>query len=170
MNVLKVETVLSMDRPGGMAPLALNLPGQASPALVYVRPHDLEITRKVNGRPAWTARIRRLTRLGGLVRLDLTLDDGTSLLVQLTRERCLELALEQGESVYVTPKDLKVFHRRRGRSWRITSFDVRIRRRSREASHSIQSGGLPFRKTCSATSPERTVNWDAVSPRNLGPR
>ena len=63
-----------------------------------------------NGRPAWSARIRRLTRLGGLVRLDLVLLDGTSLHVQITRERCRELALADGEDVYVTPKDLKVFH------------------------------------------------------------
>ena len=111
VNVLKVETVLNlnMDRPGGEAPLSLAMPGRDTASLVYVRPHDLEITRRVNGRPAWTAQIRRLTRLGGLVRLELTLSDGTNLLVQLTRERCLELALEQGESVYVTPKDMKVF-------------------------------------------------------------
>ena len=54
--------------------------------------------------------MRRLTPLGGLVRLDLTLLDGTSLHVQLTRERCLQLGLAGGENVFVTPKDLKVFH------------------------------------------------------------
>ena len=72
--------------------------------------YDLEITRAINGRPAWPSRIHKLTRLGGLVRLELTLDDGTNLLVQLTREQCLELALVEGENVYVTPKDVKVFH------------------------------------------------------------
>ena len=31
---------------------------------VYVRPHDFEVTRERNGRPAWSARIRRLVPLG----------------------------------------------------------------------------------------------------------
>jgi sulfate/thiosulfate transport system ATP-binding protein len=110
VNVLPFETVMNMDQAGDVAPLPLTLPGHDAPSLVYVRPHDLDVTRLVNGRPAWTARIKKLTPLGGLVRLELTLPDGTGLLVQLTRERSLELALIEGESVFVTPKDLKVFH------------------------------------------------------------
>jgi sulfate transport system ATP-binding protein len=114
VNVLRVETVLGMDV-GDEMPLAMDIPGPgaalsgAAPASVYVRPHDFEITRERNGRPAWTARIGRLTPLGGLVRLDLILLDGTSLHAQLTRERCLTLGLSSGENVFVTPRDLKVF-------------------------------------------------------------
>jgi len=77
---------------------------------VSLRPHDFDVARERNGRPAWSARIHRLTPLGGLVRLDLTLLDGTILHVQLTRERCLALGLTGGENVYVSPRDLKVFH------------------------------------------------------------
>jgi sulfate transport system ATP-binding protein len=99
-----------MDLPGEERPLPLDLPGPEGPVSVYVRPHDLDITRTRNGRPAWPARISRLVPLGGLVRLDLVLLDGTGLHVQLTRERCLELTLASGEDVFVTPKDLKVFH------------------------------------------------------------
>ena len=109
VNVLRVETVLGMDSAEEEAPLPLDLPGPDGTGSVYVRPHDLDITRHRNGRPAWPARIRRLTPLGGLVRLDLTLLDGTVLNVQLTRDRCLELTLADGEDVFVTPKDLKVF-------------------------------------------------------------
>jgi len=109
VNVLKLETVMSMDRAGHDEP-PLILPGRDGPSLVYVRPHDLEITRAINGRPAWPSTIQKLTRLGALVRLELALDDGTNLLVQLTRERCLQLVLKEGESVFVTPKDMKVFH------------------------------------------------------------
>jgi sulfate transport system ATP-binding protein len=110
VNVLKVETVLGMDLLGDEMPLPLEVPGEGAEPAVYVRPHDFEVARVRNGRPAWSARIRRLTRLGGLVRLDLVLLDGTSLHVQMTRERCRELGLSDGEDVYVTPKDLKVFH------------------------------------------------------------
>ena len=115
VNVIRVETVLGMDMLGDEVPLPMDIPGPgeaftgAAPASVYVRPHDFEITRERNGRPAWTARIHRLTPLGGLVRLDLVLLDGTSLHAQLTRERCLTLALSAGENVFVTPRDLKVF-------------------------------------------------------------
>ncbi|HEV3167432.1 MAG TPA: TOBE-like domain-containing protein [Isosphaeraceae bacterium] len=86
------------------------VPGPDGPVSVYVRPHDLDITRERNGRPAWAARITRLVPMGGLVRLDMTLLDGTSLHVQLPRDRCLELSLAHGEDVFVTPKDLKIFH------------------------------------------------------------
>ena len=109
VNVLKLETVATI-QPGHLGDPPLVLPGRSQSSLVYVRPHDLEITRSINGRPAWPSRIKKLTRLGGLVRLELVLDDGTNLLVQLTRESCLELALAEGESVFVTPKDMKVFH------------------------------------------------------------
>jgi sulfate transport system ATP-binding protein len=109
VNVLQVETVLGMDL-GDEVPLPLDVPGPGAGPAVYVRPHDFEVTRIRNGRPAWSARIRRLTRLGGLVRLDLVLLDGTSLHVQITRERCRELGLTDGEDVFVTPKDLKFFY------------------------------------------------------------
>lgn len=115
VNVLRVETVLGMDMLGDEMPLPMDIPGPgesltgAEPASVYVRPHDFEITRERNGRPAWTARIHRLTPLGGLVRLDLVLLDGTSLHAQLSREVCLALGLSSGENVFVTPKDLKFF-------------------------------------------------------------
>ena len=93
VNVLRVETVLGMDSAEEEAPLPVDLPGPDGKGTVYVRPHDLDVTRQRNGRPAWAARIRRLVPLGGLVRLDLTLLDGTVLNVQLTRDRCLELNL-----------------------------------------------------------------------------
>jgi sulfate transport system ATP-binding protein len=110
VNVLRVETVLGMDHLREEAPLPLEIPGEAASApTVYVRPHDFDVARERNGRPAWTARVSRLTPLGGLVRLDLVLLDGTSLHVQLTRDRCRALGLVGGEIVYVSPRDLKVF-------------------------------------------------------------
>jgi sulfate transport system ATP-binding protein len=109
VNVLPFETVLNMDQNGHEGRPPLSKRGHDASSVVYVRPHDLDVAREVNGRPAWTATVDRLTRLGPLVRLELTLQDGTSLLVQLTRERCLELDLSEGESVFVTPKDMKVF-------------------------------------------------------------
>ena len=116
VNVLRVETVLGMDLLGDEVPLPLDVHGPSDGGgegglpSVYVRPHDFDITRDRNGRPAWTALVRRLRPLGGLVKLDLTLTDGTSLNVQLTRDQFQQLKLVEGENVYVSPKDLKVFH------------------------------------------------------------
>ena len=115
VNVLRVETVLGMDTIDEEVPLPIEIPGPdrplagAAPGSVYVRPHDFEIDRVRNGRPGWSARIQRLTPLGGHVRLDVVLFDGTALHVQITRQRSLELRLAAGETVYLSPKDLKVF-------------------------------------------------------------
>jgi sulfate transport system ATP-binding protein len=107
VNVLQIETVLNIDV-DEERPLPVGVPG-GDGATIYVRPHDLDVSRHRDGRPGWPARVRRLTPLGGLVRLELALHDGTHLLVQLTRRRCLELELRTGEDVYVSPKDLKIF-------------------------------------------------------------
>ena len=118
VNVLRIETVLGMDT-ADEVPLPVEIPGHnqalpgASLASIYVRPHDFDLSRTRNGKPAWTAHVRRLTPLGGLVKLDLTLHDGTNLHVQLTRERFHELALVGGETIYVSPKDMKIFHESR---------------------------------------------------------
>ena len=109
VNILSSDAVLGMDTIREEAPLPLDLDGPGGSQLVYVRPHDLEVIRQSDGRPAWYARVRRLTRLGGLVRLELDLHQGSNLLVQLTRERTLELNLAEGDDIYVVPKDLKVF-------------------------------------------------------------
>ena len=116
VNALAVETVLGMDL-GDEQPLPVPIPSADGPkadsgpsSTVYVRPHDFDVTRERNGRPAWTARVRRVTPLGAVVRLDLTLTDGTELHVQLTRERGIELRPREGEVVLVSPKDVKIFH------------------------------------------------------------
>ncbi|HEX8202433.1 MAG TPA: sulfate ABC transporter ATP-binding protein [Isosphaeraceae bacterium] len=114
VNILPAERLLEMESIGEEQPLPMELPGRDDPASVYVRPHDLDITRHRNGRPSWPARVNRLTPLGGLVRLDLVLPDGMSLHVQITRERSRELALASGDDVFVAPKDMKVFHDKKG--------------------------------------------------------
>ena len=76
---------------------------------IYVRPHDLDLTHDMNGSQAWPCTIGRITPLGGWVRVEVSLRDGTDVRVQITRERYNELRLAVGEPVYLVPKDLKVF-------------------------------------------------------------
>ncbi|MDX2037252.1 MAG: TOBE-like domain-containing protein [Isosphaeraceae bacterium] len=88
------------------SPLPLDLPGPDG-SMVYVRPHDLHVTKQPGQKPAWSARIVRLTHLGGLVRLDLLLNQGTPVTVQMSRDECAQLGLAQGDEVFTALKDLK---------------------------------------------------------------
>jgi sulfate/thiosulfate transport system ATP-binding protein len=110
VNVLRGRTVHGMPVVGEGILLPRVAAGRDGPISVYVRPHDLEVTHRRNGHPCWPARIARLIRLGGLAHLNVDLADGTPLRVQLTRDRCQELDLAPGADVFVSPKDLKVFH------------------------------------------------------------
>ncbi len=79
------------------------------PISVYVRPHDLELTHERNGRPSLPGRVERVTPLGAFVRLDVVLTDGTDVRVELSRDRFVALDPRVGETLFVAPKDLKVF-------------------------------------------------------------
>ncbi len=82
---------------------------QGEPVSVYVRPHDLDLTYQRNGAPAWPGRVSRVIPLGSLVRVNVELADGTGVRVELTRERFAVLNPRVGATVFVAPRDLKVF-------------------------------------------------------------
>lgn len=107
VNILRPETILGMDL-DDERPLPVPIPGSNS-GTIYVRPHDLEICRTKGDLPGWPAMIRRLTPLGWLARVELTLPDGTAVHVQITQANSRELGLESGQEVYVRPRDLKFF-------------------------------------------------------------
>jgi sulfate/thiosulfate transport system ATP-binding protein len=110
VNVLRGRTVggVAILGAGMLLPTGTSAPD--GPVSVYVRPHDLEIRRKRDAHPSWPATIRRLVPIGGSVRLEIALRDGTSLDVETTRDRCQALALSRDDEVFVVPRDLKVFH------------------------------------------------------------
>lgn len=107
VNVLRAETVMRMDI-DDERPLPVPLPGTPGGS-IYVRPHDLEISVMRDHRPGWPATIRRLTPLGWLARLELTLPDDTAVHVQITHAICQEMGLATGQEVYVRPRDIKIF-------------------------------------------------------------
>jgi sulfate transport system ATP-binding protein len=84
--------------------------GDAPPPSIYVRPHDLDLTYARNGAPAWPCRVVRVIPLGGLVRLDVALRDGTDVRVELSRERYAEIEPRVGEALYLSPRELKIFY------------------------------------------------------------
>ncbi|HWE38823.1 MAG TPA: sulfate/molybdate ABC transporter ATP-binding protein [Isosphaeraceae bacterium] len=104
INVLPVDLIRAL----GYEAMEATSPDDPA-ASAYIRPHDLDIDRRRNGRPSWPARVSRLVPLGPLVRLELTLIDGTTLRVLLTRDRHYDLALAAGEDVFVAPRNLRLF-------------------------------------------------------------
>jgi sulfate transport system ATP-binding protein len=92
---------------GGLASAAN---GQHQPAVGYVRPHHLDISREADGKPAVLARVTRVHSAGYQVRVDLVLkDDNRRVEVALPFDRFRELQLKHGESVYVGSTQIKVF-------------------------------------------------------------
>jgi sulfate transport system ATP-binding protein len=84
-------------------------PTPDGPVTVYIRPHDFDVSRQLNGHPSWPGRVRQIVPLGGLVRLEVLLRDGTELRAQISRERRAELDLQPGDDIFVLPRDLKVW-------------------------------------------------------------
>jgi sulfate transport system ATP-binding protein len=76
----------------------------------FIRPHDVRIEKAgETASEVVVARIDRLTRVGGQVKLALRLASGDAMNVQLTRAELEALGVEQGDRVFVDLKEAKVF-------------------------------------------------------------
>ncbi|MDZ4659792.1 MAG: sulfate/molybdate ABC transporter ATP-binding protein [Bythopirellula sp.] len=83
--------------------------GKTGAANVYVRPHELNIEREMNGAPALSATVMRINPAGSLAKVALATSEGSHIQVDLPFDRFKELKLETGERVYVSPKQVRVF-------------------------------------------------------------
>lgn len=96
-----------------MNDIAFDLPGVKNnvdgKANVYVRPHELDIERHSNGTPAIKAQIQRINPAGSSAKIFLTLPNGNDIQVDLPFERFTALNLQHGETVFVSPRRLRVF-------------------------------------------------------------
>lgn len=80
------------------------------PAIGYVRPHEIDVSRTNGGKGSVQSMIRHIYSLGSIMRLDLErLDTGELFEVELTNHRYLELGLRIGESIFVNLRNVKVF-------------------------------------------------------------
>ena len=84
---------------------------QNTPALAFVRPHDIEINKeRRENQPGFEAVVSYIHAIGPLVRLELQRTDQTELIeAELTQERFRELAITQGENVFIYPRNVRVF-------------------------------------------------------------
>jgi sulfate transport system ATP-binding protein len=93
----------------------LNQPGTAphaadENAVSYVRSHDIEIDRSQQDSTALKAEIKHIQKLGPSVRVTLAIDgNGEFIEAELTRDVFQTLGLQQGESVFVRPRQVRVF-------------------------------------------------------------
>ena len=84
------------------------------PARVFIRPHDLDVEVVRNGHPALQAVVTRIHSAGPNVRLDLVAESGERFCAEVTQERYRSLNIANGSTVYVTPRDVKVFADQKG--------------------------------------------------------
>jgi len=78
--------------------------------VTFVRPHDLELSRSRTTTTQLEATVRFVIAAGSRVRLELVSKDSPQVIsVELTKERYRELRLQQGDVVFVHPKQLQVF-------------------------------------------------------------
>ncbi len=83
---------------------------QDIPAVGYVRPHDIEVTRSRNGTAALEAIVSYIHPIGPLVHLELIgCDTGDLIEVALSKDRYQEMNFQEGERVFITPRKLRVF-------------------------------------------------------------
>ncbi|TAL17197.1 sulfate/molybdate ABC transporter ATP-binding protein [bacterium] len=94
--------------------LSLEVPEHArledAPAFGYSRPHEIEIERAPASGEALAAVVIKIRSVGPVVRVELDPAlPGEPIEAQITQERFAELLLKKGETVFVRPKNVKVF-------------------------------------------------------------
>ncbi len=91
-----------LEMPAGMS-------DETAAAHIYVRPHELDIERHVSGQSALRASVSRINPAGAIAKIGLLGTDGADIQVDLPLERFETLRLKVGESVYVSPRKMRVF-------------------------------------------------------------
>jgi sulfate transport system ATP-binding protein len=96
---------------GGMEVAYPEHPHAESKAVMgFVRPHELEIDRHPNGKSSLPARVVQINPAGSVAKVRVTSDEfGLALNIDLHMERYNELQLRSGDTVYVSPRRVRVF-------------------------------------------------------------
>jgi sulfate transport system ATP-binding protein len=79
-------------------------------ATVYVRPHELEIDRLPNGPSSLQATVLHINAASSVARVQLLASEfGLVIHVDVSLSRYAELELKVGDTVYVSPRRVRVF-------------------------------------------------------------
>ncbi len=83
---------------------------ESGKADVYVRPHELDVSRSADGGNAIRTKVAHVNPAGSVVKIRCMADDfGLMVNVDLSPERYKALALKAGDVVFVSPKAAKIF-------------------------------------------------------------
>lgn len=91
-----------VDVPGGNG----NWAGETK---VYVRPHEIQVSRQATSDSALAARVMHINPAGSQAKVIVRPEGGSDILVNLPYEQFVELNLQCGEHVFLTPKRVRVF-------------------------------------------------------------
>jgi sulfate transport system ATP-binding protein len=78
-------------------------------AMVYMRPHELDIKLYKNGAPNFQAKVTRINPAGSIAKVTTRTNEGQDVLVDLSLEDYHRLSLVEGNDVYIYPKKARVF-------------------------------------------------------------
>jgi sulfate transport system ATP-binding protein len=92
--------------------LEMEVPEDAHPegqAVMYVRPHLLDIQQQPTGAGHFRARVKHINRTGPLVKIELMTEWGDIVNVEMAQERFMNLGLKSDLEVFVKPREVRVF-------------------------------------------------------------
>ncbi len=93
--------------------LKVDFPGERTPERQsvrgLVRPYNLDIDTRLDGRAGFRATVRHINAAGPRVRVDLLADTGEPVHVELPHERFQTLGLTASQHVFVIPREINVF-------------------------------------------------------------
>jgi sulfate transport system ATP-binding protein len=81
----------------------------AGAALVYMRPHELDIKLARNGAPSFPATVTRINPAGSVAKVTTRTAEGQEVLVDLSLDDYHGLRLAEGSHVFIYPKKSRVF-------------------------------------------------------------
>ncbi len=78
----------------------------------FVRPHEVEVSRTRTSGESLAARVRRVQSHGASVRVEVDVEQtARSFVAELAEQRFDELQLHCGETVFVSPRRVRLFER-----------------------------------------------------------
>jgi sulfate/thiosulfate transport system ATP-binding protein len=80
-----------------------------TPATVFVRPHELRLSARANGRPCFPARITRVHAAGPCARITLKAPGDLPLQADIALDELAGLDARIGAEIFVTPCEIRVF-------------------------------------------------------------
>jgi sulfate transport system ATP-binding protein len=110
VNIFHARVESGLARVAGAAfELAEGTDPRADRAIVYVRPHLLEVERKPNGGGEIRARVERILAAGPTVKVEMVAENGEPIQAELSQERYRSLGLARGDEVFVRPRKNRIF-------------------------------------------------------------